>query len=57
MLCDEELKMHKTHLDYFLETNNKQLNLALIYQEKEILEYKAIEQKINLLLSRLINKL
>ena len=53
----EAYRLHITHLDYFLETNNKQLNLALIYQEKEILEYKAIEQKINLLLSRLINKL
>lgn len=53
----EAYRLHKTHLDYFLQTNNKQLNLALIYQEKEILEYKAIEQKINLLLSRLVNKL
>ena len=53
----EAYRLQKTHLDSFLERSNQQLNLALIYQEKEILEYKILEQKINLLLSRLIKKL
>lgn len=53
----EAYRLQKTHLDCFLEKNNKQLNLALIYQGKEILEYKILEQKINLLLGRLIQKL
>ena len=53
----EAYRLHKTHLDCFLETKNRQLNLALIYQEKEILEYKILEQKIKLLLGRLIHKL
>lgn len=53
----EAYRLQKTPLDCFLERNNQQLNLALIYQKKEILEYKTLEQKINLVLGRLIKEL
>ena len=50
-------RLQKRQLELFLESNNQQLNLAIIYQEEEILDYKTLEQKINLLLSRLIKRL
>lgn len=50
----EAYRLHKKEVESFLETNNKQLNLALIYQKTEILDYRKLENKINLLLSRLI---
>jgi len=53
----EAYRVHKKQLEFFLESNNKQLNLAIIYQEEEILDYIILEQKINLLLIRLINEL
>jgi len=53
----EAYRLQKKQLEFFLESNNQQLNLAIIYQQEEILDYKTLEEKINLLLSRLINEL
>ena len=53
----ETYRLQKKQLEIFLESNNQQLNLAIIYQEEEILDYKTLEQKIKLLLSRLIKRL
>ena len=53
----EVYRLQKNQLELFLESNNQQLNLAIIYQEEEILDYKTLEKKINLLLTRLIKKL
>ena len=53
----EAYRIQKNHLELFLESNKQQLNIAIIYQEEEILEYKKIDQKINLFLDRLINDL
>jgi len=53
----EAYRLQKKQLELFLESNNQQLNLAIIYQQEEILNYKALEEKINLLLSRLIKEL
>ena len=53
----EAYRLQKKQLEFFLESNNQQLNLAIIYQQEEILDYKTLEEKLNLLLSRLINKL
>ena len=53
----EAYRLQKRQLEFFLESNNQQLNLAIIYQEEEILDYKILEQKINLLLTRLIKSL
>ena len=53
----EAFRLQKKQLEVFLERNDMQLNLAIIYQEEEILNYENLEQKINLFLSRLISKL
>lgn len=53
----EAYRIQKKQLEVFLECNNIQLNIVIIYQDEEILNYKTLEQKINLFLSRLINKL
>jgi ribonuclease P protein component len=53
----EAYRLQKKQLEYFLESTNQQLNLAIIYQQEEILDYKTLEEKINLLLSRLIKEL
>ena len=53
----EAYRLQKKQLECFLEGTNQQLNLAIIYQEEEILDYKTLEEKINLLLSRLIKEL
>ncbi|MEC7863777.1 MAG: ribonuclease P protein component [Bacteroidota bacterium] len=53
----EACRLQKKQLELFLESNNQQLNLAIIYQQEEILDYKHLEEKIKLLLSRLIKKL
>ena len=44
-------------LELFLKTSNQRLNLAIIYQEEKILNYKLLEQKITLLLNHLIKEL
>ena len=53
----ETYRLQKKHLELFLQRNNKQLNLAILYQEEEIMDSNTLEQKINLLLSRLIKEL
>ena len=53
----EAYRLQKKKLECFLESTKQQLNLAIIYQEEEILDYKTLEEKINLLLSRLIKEL
>ena len=53
----EAYRLQKKKLEFFLERNNQQLNLAIIYQQEEILDSKTLEAKINLLLTRLIKKL
>ena len=53
----EAYRHHKNKLESFLEKHNQQLNLAIIFQEEEILDYLTLEQKINLLLIRLMSEL
>ena len=53
----EAYRFQKRQLEFFLESNNQQLNLAIIYQQGKILDYKTLEEKINLLLVRLIKEL
>ena len=54
---NEAFRLNKETLYDKLNERNKQINIAIIYQKKEIQTYKIIEQKINLLLSRLIGEL
>ena len=53
----EAYRIQKKELELFLESNKKQLNLAIIYQRNKIYDYKYLEKKINLLLRRLIKVL
>ena len=53
----EAYRLQKKKLESFLEIKNKHLNIAIIYQEEKILNYKNLEIKINLLLNRLIKEL
>lgn len=53
----EAYRLQKSELEKYLKSNNYQLNLAIIYQNNEILDYKLIEVKIKLLLSRLKEEL
>ncbi len=53
----EAYRLQKSELEKYLKSNNQQLNLAIIYQKHEILDYKLIEEKIKLLLSRLKEEL
>ena len=53
----EAYRIQKRQLELALEGNNQQLNLAIIYQEEDIKDYKLLEQKINLLLTRLITNI
>ena len=54
---NEAFRLNKEKLYAKLNESNKQINIAIIYQKQEIQTYKIIEQKINLLLSRLIEAL
>tara|TARA_Y100000766_G_C18889373_1_gene597699 strand:- start:705 stop:1076 length:372 start_codon:yes stop_codon:yes gene_type:complete len=54
---NEAFRVNKEKLYAKLLERNKQINIAIIYQKKEIQTYKIIEQKINLLLNRLIHDL
>jgi len=54
---NEAFRLNKEKLYTKLNERNKQINIAIIYQKQEIQAYKIIEQKINLLLSRLIEEL
>ncbi|MBT5614877.1 MAG: ribonuclease P protein component [Flavobacteriales bacterium] len=53
----EAYRLQKSELEKYLKSNNHQLILAIIYQKHEILDYKLIEVKIKLLLSRLKEEL
>ena len=53
----EAFRVNKKTLYSSLEAINKTLILAIIYQKKEIDSYVSIEQKINLLLARLLKQL
>ena len=53
----EAYRLQKKQLESFLASHTQQLNLAIIYQEEEILDSKTLEEKINLLLVRLIKEL
>ncbi len=53
----EAFRLQKKQLESFLEGNNKRLNVAIIYQQEEVLDYKCLYEKINLLLARLIKDL
>ncbi len=53
----EAYRLQKSELEKYLKSNNHQLNLAIIYQKHEILDYKLIDVKIKLLLSRLKEEL
>ena len=55
--ANEAFRVNKEKLYAKLLERNKQINIAIIYQKKEIQTYKIIEQKINLLLNRLIHDL
>ena len=46
-------RLNKIELEASLNSKNIQLNIAVIYQEEEILPYKVIEEKIKLILGRL----
>lgn len=51
---NEAFRLNKDKVYAKLNERNKQINIAIIYQKKETERYKTIEQKINLLLTRLI---
>ncbi len=53
----EVYRLQKSELEKYLKSKNYQLNLAIIYQKHEILDYKLIEEKIKLILSRLKKEL
>ena len=53
----EAYRLQKSELEQYLKSNNHQLNLAIIYQKHEILDYKLIEVKIKLILDRLKEEL
>ena len=49
----EAYRLNKTEIEHFLVDKNKQLNIAIVYQNEKILSYKVIEEKIKLILGRL----
>ena len=49
----EAYRLNKSAIESFLVDKNKQLNIAIIYQNEKILSYKVIEEKIKLILGRL----
>ena len=54
---NEAFRLNKDKVYAKLNERNKQINIAIIYQKKETERYKIIEQKINLLLTRLIEEI
>ena len=56
-LIKEAYRKQKNLLYEPLTTQKKQIQFAIIYQNTNILTYKAIESEINLVLNRLVNKL
>lgn len=53
----EGYRIQKNKLELLLKQKNQQLNLAIIYQNEEILPYKYLEAKINLVLNRILKEL
>jgi len=53
----EAYRLQQNELKKYLKSKNHQLNLAIIYQKQEIVDYKIIEEKIKTLLSRLKDQL
>ena len=49
----EAYRLNKLEIERFLADKNRQLNIAIIYQNEKILSYKEIEEKIKLILDRL----
>ena len=49
----EAFRIYKSDLYTKIKNNNKQLVIAIIYQQQELLPYKVIEEKIKLILGRL----
>ena len=49
----EAYRLNKSAIESFLVDKNKQLNIAIIYQNEKILSYNVIEEKIKLILVRL----
>ena len=49
----EAYRLNKAEIERFLVNKNRQLNVAIVYQNEKILSYKAIEKKIKLMLERL----
>ena len=49
----EAFRKNKLTLDKHLKESKKQINLAIIYQQEEVLDYIIIEDKIKVLLDRL----
>ena len=49
----EAYRLNKAEIERFLVNKNRQLNVAIVYQNEKILSYKAIEKKIKLILGRL----
>ena len=49
----EAYRLNKSEIESFLVDKNKQLNIAIVYQNEKILSYKVIEEKIKLILGRL----
>ena len=56
-LIKEAYRKQKKLLYESLTNQKKQIQFAIIYQNTNILTYKAIESEINLVLNRLVNKL
>jgi len=54
---NEAYRLQKSELEKYLKSNNCQLNLAIIYQQNKIVDYKIIAEKIKLLLTRLKEEL
>ena len=49
----EAYRLNKSAIESVLVDKNKQLNIAIIYQNEKILSYNVIEEKIKLILVRL----
>ncbi len=56
-LIREAYRQNKSFLYQQLAETNQKINFSLIYTEKEILNYKSVEEKIILTLHRLIKKI
>ena len=53
----EACRLHKKKIEPLLERNNLQLNLAIIYQQDDIIDSEHVERKINSILTRLVKRI